>query len=133
MCRHDYIQVIGNKHKKLAFMSAGAVERLVEVLSQHSSLHPEQCDLDFLADTVCTLGSLGYNTGPGGLTALLSSGGIECLVSTLQGSNATVVGAALRALKLICQVRPATCMHLVALARCLVLLQPYMPGLMDEA
>lgn len=110
-------------------MSAGAVERLVEVLSQHSALQPtEQCDLDFLADTVCTLGSLGYNTGPGGLTALLSSGGIECLVSTLQeGSNAKVVGAALRALKLICQVRPAHAC--IWWQRLLVLLQPCsMPG-----
>lgn len=107
-----HVQVIGNKHKKLTFLSAGAVHRLVEVLSQHGKQKPQEaCDQDFIADAVCILGSLGYNTGPDGLADFLSSGGMECLVSTLEGNDNKAVGAALRALKLICQVCEACCLE----------------------
>lgn len=87
-------QVIGNRSRKLAYLKLGAVERLIELLSDP--------DADSLIRINCaaTVGSLAYGIDDG-LRAVVASGGVPNLIRLLSSLDERVVEASVRALKMV--------------------------------
>lgn len=89
-------QVIGNKHKKLDYISAGAIARVVELLSGET-------DAGILVQAAATLGSFACG---GNVAAVLKHGAFEHLVQALSHADEKVVESAVRSIKFIYQVCP---------------------------
>ncbi len=84
--------VIGNKSKKVCFIKAGALPRILQLLLQER-------DSEVLVQSATTLGSLGRL--PSGLDQLIQNAGIDGLVGTLSSPDLKVVEAGIRALKMV--------------------------------
>ena len=87
-------QVIGNRSRKLAYLKLGAVDRLIELLSD-----PEAESL-IRINCAATVGSLAYGIEDG-LRAVIASGGVTHLIRLLSSVDERVVEASVRALKMV--------------------------------
>ncbi len=87
-------QVIGNRSRKLAYLKLGAVDRLIELLSD-----PEAESL-IRINCAATVGSLAYGIEDG-LRAVVASGGVAQLIRLLSSVDERVVEASVRALKMV--------------------------------
>ena len=87
-------QIIGNRSRKLAYLKLGAVDRLIELLSD-----PEAESL-IRINCAATVGSLAYGIEDG-LRAVVASGGVAHLIRLLSSVDERVVEASVRALKMV--------------------------------
>ena len=99
-------QIIGNKARKLSYIKLGAVSRVVELLASPDA----ECGVRI--QCAQTVGSFAYGLDDG-LKAVLESGGVTQLLQALSSLDDRVVEAAVRALKMVYQVRG--CQLLVSL------------------
>ena len=106
-------QIIGNKNKKLSYIKLQAVPRVVELLQQTE-------DTSLLIQSAAAVGSFAYRLEDG-MRAVVKSGGVQQLLLALSSKEQQVVQAALRALKLVWQVRAlSACSRVCALScKCL--------------
>ena len=91
-------QVIGCKSRKVAFISEGAVQEILQILNSSA---PEQ-QAAVAVQACAVLGSLAYGTDAG-LRELVAHGGIPRLVAMLSSADPAVVEAGLRAIKMVVQ------------------------------
>ncbi len=87
--------VIGNKHRKQQFVSAGAVPRVLELLRADA-------DPDLQREAVTVLGSFAYGSELG-LRELIAQSGLPQLVGLLGSGHPGLREAGLRSLKLVLQ------------------------------
>ena len=89
-------QIIGNKSKKLSYIRLQAVPEVVALLQDCADAH-------LLVQSAAAVGSFAYGV-EAGRQAVLASGGVKYLLHAISSQDASVVEAALRALKLVWQV-----------------------------
>lgn len=92
-------QIIGNKSKKLSYIKLQAVPEVVALLQDCADAH-------LLVQSAAAVGSFAYGV-EAGRQAVLASGGVKYLLHAISSQDASVVEAALRALKLVWQVMDA--------------------------
>lgn len=83
-------QIIGNKAKKSAYLQAGALPLLLEILRQPSSA-PE-----LLVQSVTAVGSFGADVLEGGWTAQVHAEGVPAITGNLLSGDPAVVAAGVR-------------------------------------
>ena len=108
-------QIIGNRHRKAAFIKHDAVSIIVDMLENE----PES---NLLVQCATVVGSFACG-GQVGVEAVLKAGGAAPLVSLLTSMDERVVEAGVRSLKLVYEVHTACHLLVVTLyiARCDVL------------
>jgi hypothetical protein len=89
-------QLIGNKHKKHAFFSLGAVSIVLQKAQGLNSA-------DVHTQAAAALASLAYNN-PNGAKSLRASHGVDVLIALMRSSDGRVVENAARALREVCKV-----------------------------
>ena len=90
-------QVVGSRARKLSYLKLGAVPLLVRCLEA------DQTESGLLIQCAATVSSLTYDVEDGA-RAVLASGAVAHLVSTLASPDPRVVEAGVRSLKMICRV-----------------------------
>ena len=92
--------IIGNKTKKKKFLHAGAVPVIAEAMADAPAGDPA-----LLVACAVTMGSFAVGLDAGA-AAVLSAGGLATLLRSMTSDDSAVVVAAVRALNVLCQVRP---------------------------
>lgn len=88
-------QVIGNRNKKIAYLQLGALEHIIDVLSEAVDM-----DINLLVQSAATIGSLTYRTEDG-VKVVVQRDGISHLLRALDSDDDRVIESTVRALKLI--------------------------------
>ena len=81
-------QIIGRPSKKLAYMQAGALPRVLEILASRDS----EADSEMLVQSLGTVGSFAYGSSGKGLAGILRSGGLPHIVHALASPDPRVGG-----------------------------------------
>ena len=98
--------IIGNRRKKTAFSSAGAVPRLVEILrGAPGAVPPTVPQSEVVVQAIAALGSFAFGSVEGNATVMVA-GAFPLLKQLLYSSNHKIVAGSARTIKIILEGNP---------------------------